>query len=243
MKTNVVMLSPDRELFGIKIRQESKTGHLNLSDLQSAYSVAQNLHGWSQRDAYEVLRSKENAERIFYILEKQGLVKPEISGFMEEVENEGLTKLLKRLKVYRTAGRAANKATWCDPYIWVLVAMELNPMLYAQTVMWLADGLLLNRIEAGNMYRGFTSQLNKLPSVDYSALAKALNIVVFGKHEAGLRQTATAAQLRELADLEKNMAFSMQIGFVRTQAQLLDALRAVYYQKFDNGVGLTKQVA
>lgn len=173
MKTNVVLLSPDRQLFGIKIRQESKTGHLNLSDLQAAYAVAQLQHGWSQRDAYEVLRTDTNAERIFYILEKRGLVKPGISGFMELVAEQGVTKLLKGVGAYKTTGRGANKTTWCDPYIWVLIAMELNPMLYAQTVIWLTDGLIINRIEAGNLYRGLSAELAKFPKVDYSAVAKA----------------------------------------------------------------------
>ena len=37
MQTNVIMISEDRKLFGIKIRQETKTGFLNLSDLMQAY--------------------------------------------------------------------------------------------------------------------------------------------------------------------------------------------------------------
>lgn len=105
MKTNVVMHSPDRELFGVKIRQESKSGHLNLSDLQAAYAVAQLQHGWGRRDAYEVMNTKSNAERIYYILEKRGAVKPDFSGFMESAEKQGMTKLLKASGVYRTAGR------------------------------------------------------------------------------------------------------------------------------------------
>lgn len=236
MKTNVVMLSPDRELFGIKIRQESKTGHLNLSDLQAAYAVAQIQHGWSQRDAYEILRWATNAERVYYILEKRGLVKPGFHGFMEDVKEQGVTKLLKQAGAYKTTGRGDNKTTWCDPYIWVLVAMELNPMLYAQTVIWLTDGLILNRIEAGNMYRGLSMEVAKFKVADYSAVAKALNFVVFGKHEAGIRQTATVAQLKELASLEENMSFAIRRGFIRNQNALLEALRDTWRDKFNRAV-------
>lgn len=234
MKTNVVMHSPDRELFGVKIRQESKTGHLNLSDLQAAYAVAQVRHGWGQRDTYEVLRSTTNAERVFYVLEKRQLVKPEISGFMEDVEKQGLTKMLKAAGAYRTTGKGVNRSTWCDPYIWVLIAMELNPMLYAQTVIWLTDGLLLNRIEAGNMYRGLSSAIARFPDTDFVSTARALNLVVFGKHENGIRQAATAAQLKELAALEENMAFSINMGFINSHAQLLEALRRVWAGKLNS---------
>lgn len=225
------MQSPDRELFGIKIRQESKTGHLNLSDLQAAYAVAQLQHGWAQRDTYEVLRSTTNAERIFYVLEKRNLVKPEISGFMEDVENQGLTKLLKAAGAYRTAGRGENRSTWCDPYIWVLIAMELNPMLYAQTVIWLTDGLILNRIEAGNMYRGLSSAIARFAEPDYVGTARTLNLVVFGEHTNGIRQTATVAQLKELATLEENMAFAINLGYINSQAELIDALRRAWVLK------------
>jgi hypothetical protein len=49
MKTNIIMNSPDRELFGIKIRQETKTNFLNLSDLQEAYTRARIQNGWSDK--------------------------------------------------------------------------------------------------------------------------------------------------------------------------------------------------
>lgn len=233
MKTSVVMQSPDRELFGVKIRQESKSGHLNLSDLQAAYAVAQVQNGWARRDAYEVISTNTNAERLFYILEKRGSIKPDFSGFMEDVESQGMTKLLKAAGVYRTAGRGTNRSTWCDPYIWVLIAMELNPMLYAQTVIWLTDGLILNRIEAGNMYRGLSGAMARFPDTDFVGAARALNLVVFGKHENGIRQAATAAQLKELAALEENMAFSINMGFINSHSELLDALRRVWNGKLN----------
>ena len=234
MKTSVVMHSSDRKLFGITIRQQSKTGHLNLTDLQGAYAVARLQHQWSERNLTEVLNAKANAERIYYLLSERGLVKLDFSSFMEEAGKQGIVKLLKGLAAYRTSGRAANKTTWCDPYIWVLVAMEMNPMLYAKTVTWLTDSLLLNRIEAGNMYRGLSAAIAGFAKPDYAATARALNLLVFGKHEAGIRQMAASAQLKELASLEENMAFSISMGFINSQEELLQALRKVWHQKFNS---------
>ena len=54
-----------------------------------------------------------------------------------------------------------NRSTWCNPYLWVLVAMEMNPELYAKVVVWLTDKLIINRIEAGNFYKGFTDQIKQ----------------------------------------------------------------------------------
>lgn len=225
MKTSVTMLSPDRELFGIKIRQQSKTGHLNLSDLQGAYGLARLQHGWSDRNVYDVLDTKDNAERIYYLLSERGLLDSGIPDFTELLDNQGMVKTLKSLGVYKTAGRGANKTTWCDPYVWVLVAMELNPMIYAKTVIWLTDALLLNRIEAGNFYRGFAGAISKWsPSVDFARIARGLNFVVFGGHQTGIRDTATSDQLRQLAALEEKLTFAIQMGFIASEQQLLDVL-------------------
>ena len=37
MKSNVTMLSKDRVLFGVTIRQDTKNGFLSVTDLQDAY--------------------------------------------------------------------------------------------------------------------------------------------------------------------------------------------------------------
>ena len=51
---------------------------------------------------------------------------------MEMVKNEGIAKVLKGLGVWKTTGARATKTVYCDPYIWVLLAMELNPKIYAE---------------------------------------------------------------------------------------------------------------
>ena len=228
------MVSPDRELFGIKVRQQSKTEFLNLSDLQNAYNVAAQSYGWSNRRLVtDVLGTKENSERIYYILNKQGLINMDISMFIEEVEINGMPSTLKRYSVYKTTGARHTKTTWCNPYIWVLVAMELNPMLYAETVSWLTDGLLISRIEAGNFYKAFAIAVANLANPDYSKIAKALNHVVFGKHETAIRNFATREQLKELASLESKLAFAIDMGYIGSQEELLVELRRVWNKKYN----------
>lgn len=234
MKTQVIMESPDRELFGVKIRQQSKTGFLNLSDLQQMYNIAAEKHGWARsRTVAEILSYTQNAERIYYLLENQGVIKAGFPAFMEEVGKNGIANTLKRYGAYQTTGARHTKTTWCNPYIWVLVAMEMNPMLYAQTVVWLTDGLLINRIEAGNFYRSLSAQLARLPQADYVRIARALNFIVFGRHETGIRQMATKDQLKELAVLEEKMAFAMEMGYISSQEHLLAELRRMWTMKYN----------
>lgn len=219
MKSNVIMHSPDRELFGIKIRQETKTGFLNLSDLQEAYTVARVLNSWKDKRIDDILSSKANTERIYYILKERNLINTEFSAFIENCENIGLVKYLKTIGFYKTTGARSTKTTWCDPYIWVLIAMELSPMLYARVVIWLGDKLILNRIEAGNFYKSLSKALGKFKAsgqeIDYVKLAKALNHKIFGRHETGIRNLATKEQLQKLYELESNLAFAIDMGFLK----------------------------
>ncbi|GAA4393355.1 hypothetical protein [Hymenobacter koreensis] len=234
MKTNVVMLSPDRELFGIKVRQESKTERMSLTDLQSAYEVGRTQYGWSEKRIDHVLNQKENAERIYYLLISQDFIKVDFHTFMETADSKGVVKVLKGLGVYQTKGRGGNKATWCESSIWMLVAMELNPMLYAKTVLWLRDQLLVNRVVAGNNYKMFSEALKSIGVSDFSKFAQALNWVVFGSHQNGMRNLATAEQLKQLADLEDKMAFSIRMGFIQSEDNALNALRKMWFQRPGN---------
>jgi len=229
MKSNVVMMSPDRELFDIKIRQETKTGFLNLSDLQEAYTRARVLNMWKDKRVDDILSSKANIERIYYILKERNLINTEFSVFIENCENIGLVKYLKTIGFYKTTGARQTKTTWCDPYIWVLIAMELSPMLYARVVMWLGDKLILNRIEAGNFYKSLSRALGIFKengeNIDYRMLAKALNHKIFGRHETGIRNLATKEQLQKLYELESNLAFAIDMGYITRFDDVINAIK------------------
>lgn len=234
MKTNVVMRSTDRELFGVKIKQETKTGFLNLSDLQEAFAKVKVQKGWTDRDIFNIMSSRFNIERIYYILEKQQLIKPSFNGFMEEVEKQGVVKVLKQYNAYKATGARQTKTTWCNPYIWVLIAMEMNPELYATAVMWLTDSLLINRIEAGNLYKELSKSITRFNDVDYVRLAKGLNYIIFGRHEAGIRNTATQSELKELEKLEAKLSFAINMGYIKSFASLIDELYKIYNQTLNS---------
>lgn len=232
LKTNVTMVSTDRNLFGVTIRQETKTSFLNLSDLQEAYTHARVLNGWSDKKLNHILDTKSNAERIYYLLEKQGIINTEITAFMEEYENEGYVKTLKKYGAYRTTGRGTDKTVYCNAYLWVLLAMELNPELYATVIFWLTDKLILNRIEAGAFYKELSSAIYKW-NPDYAVIAKWLNHIIFGKHETGIRNSATQEKLKELRDLEAKLAFAINMGYITSEESLVKELRKIYKTKYN----------
>lgn len=219
MKTNVTMMSKtDRELFGVVIRQNTKDSMLSLTDLQEAYLHARVLNGWAERGKLQdILGQTENTERIFYILSEQKIINSDFSEFMKIVKEKGMIKVLKELGVYKTTGRWENKQVYCSPYIWVLLAMELNPMIYAKVITWLTDKLICNRIDACDLNNSLRNVISrKIENPDYAAINRALNTKIFGHHETGMRNLASEDELKRLNSLQENIAFCIERGFLKT---------------------------
>lgn len=236
MKSNVTMLSKDRVLFGVTIRQDTKNGFLSVTDLQDAYFRARIEKGWSDRRVEHILSNASSAERVYYILEKQGLIKTGFQVFMEEVEKTSLVKVMKKYGAYKTSGARQNKHTSCNPYIWVLLAMELNPELYATVVIWLGDNLITNRIEAGDKYNELCRAAAKFKNVDYAKIGRALNFVVFNQHEKMLRNTATQNELKEIDDIQKSLAFAINMGYIKSFDALISEMRKLWDKKWGNPI-------
>lgn len=215
MKTNITMKSTDRSLFGVTIRQHTKNGHISITDLQKAYEKARWQNGWSDRRINDILQTNAVHERIYYLLSERNSITTGFPAFIEMVNNEGIIKVLKGLDVWKTTGRGENKAVFSDPYIWVLLAMELNPIIYAKVVTWLTDSLIFDRITAGNEYKPMNVAIKRLSAnPDYAKYAKLINIKVFGEHQTGMRNLATASELRKIGDIEKFITQGVEMGMI-----------------------------
>ena len=225
METNIVMKSKDRDLFGIVIKQETKTGFLSISELQKAYEVARWQYGWSDRKVADIMQTKEFKERVFYLLKQQGFIKTDLLGFIEMTEKEGVAKVLKGLQVYKTTGARENKVTFANPYIWILLAMELNPMIYATVVTWLTDSLIFDRIEAGDEFKPMNNAIKTIVSnPDYKKYAIAINEKVFGKHLTGMRNLASSQELRKITKIEQFISQGINMAMIKNDNQIMYAI-------------------
>ncbi|MBN1982612.1 MAG: hypothetical protein JW795_13850 [Chitinivibrionales bacterium] len=226
MKTNQILKSSDRELFGEIITQRTKDQFLSVSDLQKAYDKARYINGWSEKRIRDILDNTAVIERIYYLLSERKIVNARFDAFMELIEKEGIIKILKELKVYKTTGKKSGRRIMADPYIWVLIALELNPMIYAKVVMWLTDSLIFNRVTAGDSYLSMTVAITSIvEQPDYSVFAKIINERVFGYHESGIRNSATAEQLNLVSEIEKFIAKSIRMRFLKSQQDIVDAVK------------------
>jgi hypothetical protein len=226
MKTNVILKSKDRDLFGITIRQNTKEQFLSVSDLQKAYEIARWQYGWSDRRVNDILQYEPVQLRVYYLLLESGIIKTTQPAFMEMCKNEGITKVLKGLGVYKTTGRGAEKTVSANPYIWMLLAMELNPMIYAKVVIWLSDSLIFDRIEAGNEYKPMNEAIKKVvQNPDYRKFAKAINEKVFGNHLTGMRNLASANELKKISKIEQFITQGISIGMIKNEEQVIYSIK------------------
>jgi len=239
MKTPVTLVSPDRDLFGNRIRHITKPNLLCLTDLQRIYEEVRIERGWTERNVREILNHKKspiNTERLYFVLKQRGLINVEISTFIEDCDNKTLIKVLKEMKLYATKGRGNNRLTYCLPDIFVLVALELNPEFYGKTVVWLTDSLVVRRIYAGDNNNLLKNRIflkwGVLSSNYYQTLNKGLNYYIFNTHFKDIRNTGTEEQLRDLELIQSNLAFLVENDYIMNKEDLINKIRQMYSDKF-----------
>jgi len=226
MKSNITLKSTDRNIFGITVRQNTKEQFLSVTDLQRAYEKARWQHGWSDKRVNDILVLDSTKERVYHLLKERDMIKADFPVFMEMVEKDGLTKVMKGLGVYKTTGRGTDKSVMADQYIWMLIAMELNPMLYAKVVIWLTDSLIFDRIDAGTEYLPMNTAIKSLVGKpDYASYAKEINIRVFGHHQTGMRNIASSKELRKIADIEKFIINAIEQKWLKNHEMIINAIK------------------
>lgn len=226
MKTNVTMKSQDREVFGIKVRQETKNGFMSVTDLQQAYEKARWMYGWSERHINTILQVESTRLKVYHLLHERGFIKVGIPTFTELADSQGIVNYLKNLGVWKTTGRGENRNVVCDPYIWTLLAMELNPMLYAKVVIWLTDSLIFDRMEAGDKFKPMNSAISRLlEKPDYPKYATEINLRVFREHFGGIRNLASAKELRLISEIENTVTKAIEHGWVKSEEEILKLIR------------------
>jgi hypothetical protein len=226
MKTNVTLQSADREIFGIKVRQETKNQFMSITDLQQAYEKARWIHGWSDRRINDILQYQPTQHKVYYVLEERNLIKTGVPAFTELVESQGIINVLKNLGVWKTTGRGENRNVMCDKYIWTVIAMELNPLLSARVLIWLTDTLIFDRMDAGSKFLPMNSAISRnIESPNYPKYAREINLKVFGEHLTGMRNLASAKELRLISDIENTVTKALEHKWVKTEEEILNLIK------------------
>ena len=134
--------------------------------------------------------------------------------------------------------RGKNGGTWMHPILFVKFAMWLNPRFEVQVIKFVYDQMLKYRNDAGDAYKELGSAISKIVSKKFMPaamckIAKAINCVVFGKHEHEMRnKQGEEVKQYELFNMERQVAMLINDGFLKSYNHVLEYLRKKYSEKY-----------
>ena len=219
MKTSVNMI---RKLGKYEINQRTLDGKFNATDF---------LRSWNK----DIDNDKKKILHDFTRLSQTKEFMDELDKDIESQDDKSLfadTQAISIIKGRNTTKGKTADVVWYHPYLFVKFAMWLSPRFELQVIKFVADQLLEFRNDAGDNFNGLTSAVQKFRNIDYRTMAKGLNWIIFDRHERSIRDTGTQAQLEELVDLEKKLAFAVDMGYIKTFDELINDMRDMYNKKW-----------
>lgn len=151
-----------------------------------------------------------------------------VKEFIEALIEEENLHNPKEVYVKSKASRGVNAGTWVHPLLFVKLAMWINPKFEVKVIKFIYDQLIEFRDVSGDLYKDLTRAVTKFNNVNYSQLAKGLNYIVFGRHEKGIRQTATSKELKQMNNLQNKLAFAVDMNYIKTFEQLIEEMRKIF---------------
>lgn len=127
---------------------------------------------------------------------------------------------VKTIKGKKTADGTTPDVVWMHPYLFIKLAMWINPTFEYHVIKFVYDQLIKFRHDAGDAYKDMCEALKLIGASkeDYASIARQLNVTCFDKHGRELRQFATEAQLKELSLMESIIATNIRAGLLKSIA-------------------------
>lgn len=205
MKTNQVLI---RKMGDYTVKQRTSDSMFNATQLLKQWNDANGMH----KEMKNFFTNKQTADFIEVLIKEENLDK----------ENSPYVK--------SRASRGENSGTWMHPFLFIKFAMWINPKFEYQVIKFVYDELIKYRNDAGDAYREMSKAISKIVDKHFLAvaipdIAKAMNYVIFNCHEPLLRNSADELKLKELWELERDVAKLIDFGFVCSIEQLKIHLR------------------
>lgn len=214
MKTNQEMIRPMGEF---KVVQRTKDGFFNATELLKQWNVSNN----SKKELKHYFENQSANELINTIVERENLNS--------------------RKSAYLSS-RGKNGGTWMHPILFIDFAMWINPSFKYDVIKFVYDEMIKFRNLAGDAYPSMCRAVRSImPEPIFREkvkdFARSLNIIVYGRHESEMRnKIGDESKIREMYELEKQIAQWINIGLVGNYKQLKVALNKLYYQKYPNAL-------
>lgn len=140
--------------------------------------------------------------------------------------------------VLSKTSKGKDGGTWMHPILFVKFAMWLNPRFEYHVLKFVADQMIKYRNDAGDAYRELGSAVQKIVDrswmpIAMKNIAKALNFIVFGNHGREMRnKQGDEVKMRELFELERQIALLVNDGFLKNYNALIEYLRRKWKDKY-----------
>lgn len=246
MKTNVVLNSESRELLGRNISVMSKDGFVCITEAMQVLTEKRAKMGLAPKQLSHIMESKdfqEKAVELINQLTNRGLLVSRRNILSNNVLKMNSLQDLYKMDLAYKKGRGEDQRWFINPYLFVMIALELDPEIYATVIIWLTDGFIEDRNMAGDAYVQMSAALYKMVDdrdkfKDYiSRVAKAINFIVFNKHEDGIRNTATRNQLNEIVTLENEIHCLLRDEFIKDYQGLIKYMGDRWKKRWGNPIG------
>jgi len=232
MKTNQILV---RKMGQFDVLQRTSDGYFDGNAL---------LRLWNNSIHRKTTRKRQMSEF---------LDSPETNSFIETIKNRemqsadnhherksvyGDYQVVKEIKGRNTKKGKTADQTWMHPFLFIDFAMWINPEFKYEVIKFVYDELVKYRNDAGDAYKEMASAIAKIvekPLIGSAMadIAKALNYVIFNSHEKQIRNTnADENKLRELYELEKEIAKLITFDFITTYNELKIYLRKLWFSKW-----------
>ena len=245
MKTSVCLDSSSRELLGKNIPVMSKDGFVCITDVMEVLNDKRKMLGLSPKRIEDVLRTKTFQERLPALIKELNsnvISDSDFSALKNSSEGIGSINDLRKFNMAYRRGSRECKKWFINPYIFVMIALELDPEIYAKVIVWLTDGLIQDRNLAGEAYIRLSKAVSGL--VDDPAefkdkiqrVAKGINYVVFNEHEDNRRNRASHNEMIEIVSLENSITSLIEDGFVKSFDEVINFLGKKWKKRWGNPV-------
>lgn len=225
MKTNQEMIRP---MGDFKVIQRTKDGFFNATEL---------LKQWNVSNCDE-RRELDNFWKAAHLNELMS----EIAKNELNITSVDFTVLKRTLSKTNKARLDRGGGTWMHPILFIKFAMYLSPRFEYHVIKFVYDEMIKFRNLAGDAYPSMCRAVRSImPEPIFREkvkdLARSLNIIVYGRHESEMRnKVGDESKIREMYELERQIAQWINIGLVGNYKQLKAALNKLYYQKYPNAL-------
>lgn len=143
----------------------------------------------------------------------------------------------KLVYVKSRASRGGNAGTWMHPLLFIDFAMWINPAFKYDVLKFVYDQLIQYRNEAGDTYKDMCAAIASVSgreevSSNIQKIAKAINVVVFGKHQREARnKMAEEVWMKELTSLQSKVAELINLGYLKNFSQIREYLLRIWSAK------------